>query len=64
MEAVEDTLAADIALRIARGRKAIRVVERLSYRLVSDAVGPDDIEEAKSVLRLTIGLRRKLDAWR
>jgi len=57
------TLEADLAGRAAQARHAIREVERFAYRIVSDASDEVSIEEARSILRLAVGLRRKLDQW-
>jgi len=60
----DTTVRVDLATRLARARTSIREVERFAYRIVSDATEEKRIEEAKSILRLTIGLRRKLDSWK
>lgn len=41
--------------------RSVRVVERLAYRLLSEAVEAEDVKEAKVIECLTVGLRRKLD---
>jgi len=46
-----------------RARSGIREVERFAYRAVSDADNETDLVEAQTLMRLTVGLRRKLDAW-
>lgn len=50
--------------RLARARQEARNIERFTYRLVSDAEAPGETEEARRLMALAIGLRRKLDAWR
>jgi hypothetical protein len=47
-----------------KAREAIRVVERLAYGLVSEAEEKEDVEAAQLIMRLAVGLRRKLDTWR
>lgn len=48
----------------ARAREAVREVERFAYRILSDAETDGRVLEARSILRLAVGLRRKLDLWR
>lgn len=43
-------------------RSAIRDVERFAYRIVSESDQHSEYE-ARTILRLAIGLRRKLDRW-
>ena len=57
------TLQADLEQRAAGARSSIRSVERFAYRIVSDALKPEEVAEAASILRLAVGLRRKLDKW-
>ena len=42
----------------------VRFIERLAYRLISEATTPQRLEEAETIKRLAVGLRRKLDNWR
>lgn len=51
----EDTMADN-------ARSAIRDVERFAYRIVSESDQHSEYE-ARTILRLAIGLRRKLDRW-
>jgi len=39
-------------------------VERFAYRIVSDASDPVEVVEAQTILRIAVGLRRKLDRWK
>jgi hypothetical protein len=57
------SLESDLAQRAADARSAVRNVERFAYRIVSDALKPSEVAEAASILRLAVGLRRKLDLW-
>jgi hypothetical protein len=45
-------------------RYHVRELERFAYRAVADAVGDDIVQEARVILRLSVGLRRKLDLWK
>lgn len=49
--------------RLELARNAVRLVERFAYRIVSDAEGLNEVHAARDILRLTVGLRRKLDNW-
>jgi hypothetical protein len=53
-----------MADRVQRATHAVRELERFAYRLVSEAVETDAVVQAQTILRLTVGLRRKLDALR
>jgi phosphatidate phosphatase APP1 len=44
-------------------RNTVRQLERYAYRIVSDADDPQTVSEAQVIMRLVIGLRRKLDLW-
>ncbi len=59
-----DTLAVDLEAKAASARSSIREVERFAYRIVSDADDPESVAEARVILRMSVGLRRKLDTWR
>ena len=48
--------------RIRVVRHAVRVIERFVYRELADATEPGAIEGARTLQRLTVGLRRKLDS--
>lgn len=47
-----------------RARLSSRHIERFAYRLVSEAEEPEAVEEARRIMALAVGLRRKLDSWR
>jgi hypothetical protein len=47
--------------RVRRARALIRDIERTSVLLVRDAEGEAAVKEADTVMRMAIGLRRKLD---
>lgn len=49
--------------RLVKARIDVRMVERYAYRLVSEALEPEDVNEARAILSLAIGLRRKLDSF-
>jgi hypothetical protein len=51
-------------LHVARARDAIRIVERFTYHAISVAETEEQVAEARSVMRLVVGLRRKLDGWK
>jgi hypothetical protein len=42
----------------------VRIVERFAYHAVSVADTEEQLQEARSIMRLAVGLRRKLDALR
>jgi len=42
----------------------VRIVERFAYRIVADAVEESEVQGARTVLRLAVGLRRLLDRWK
>lgn len=46
-----------------RAREQSRQIENLTYRLVSEAEGEEPVEEARRLMALAVGLRRKLDSW-
>jgi hypothetical protein len=48
---------------LVHARQAVRVIERLMYRELSEAEG-ERVERARQLLRLTVGLRRGLDSWK
>jgi len=48
---------------VARARSGIREVERFAYRAVSEADNEKSLVDAQTLMRLVIGLRRKLDSW-
>lgn len=47
--------------RIRVVQHAVRVIERFVYRELSEATEPVAAERARTLQRLTVGLRRKLD---
>lgn len=47
--------------RLKRARHAVRELHRFCYRELSEAQDPEAVLEAQSLLRLVVGLRRKLD---
>jgi hypothetical protein len=53
-------LAAD---RVEAARQQARDIERFCYRLVGGMETDEEIKKARGVLRLAVGLRRKLEAW-
>jgi hypothetical protein len=50
--------------RLSDVRTAARRVERFAYRAVSEAIREQDVRQARTVMRLAVGLRRLLDRWR
>ena len=59
----EDTLRDDLRAKAVTARWAIRDVERFAYRIVSDAEEIGELSKARNILRMAVGLRRKLDQW-
>jgi hypothetical protein len=45
-------------------RYHVRELERFAYRAVADAEAEQDVREARVLLRLSVGLRRKLDLFK
>jgi len=54
----------DDEARAEQARQAVRIVERFAYRIVADAVEESEVQGARTVLRLAVGLRRLLDRWK
>lgn len=50
--------------RVAMARHQVRELERFAYRVLGDATSEDKVHEARTILRLSVGLRRKLDLWK
>jgi hypothetical protein len=54
---------ANVDTRLADACRAIRVVERYLYKVLSEAEeGSAEARKAQDVMRLAVGIRRKLDA--
>ena len=47
--------------RVERVRRYVREIERFAYGEVAAAETGDAVAEAQAILRITVGLRRKLD---
>ncbi len=45
-------------------RYHVRELERFAYRAVADADDEESVREARVLLRLSVGLRRKLDLFK
>ena len=48
---------------VARYQHAARELERFARLRLFDATNDDAIAQARTLLRLTVGVRRKLDKW-
>ena len=50
-------------MELERYRHAARELERFARVRLAEAVDAGSIDQAKTLLRLTVGVRRKLDRW-
>lgn len=60
-DAVSTSTPAQRAERLKRARHAGRELHRFCFRELSEAQDPGTVMEVQSLLRLVVGLRRKLD---
>lgn len=50
--------------RLARAQQNAREIERFAMGAVDRAETEDDVRQARTILQIATGLRRKLEAWR
>lgn len=45
-------------------KRAIRTIERFVYKELSKSEEEKEVVASRNLLRITVGLRRKLDTWK